>query len=242
MRYRETRLSIALPVLNEAGVLERSVGRLVDRLRSDLADFDTTVIIADNGSDDRTPELGRGLAELHPEVVYLEVAGRGKGLAIRRAWETAEADIYAFMDIDLSTDLAALRPLTEAVAGGAALALGSRRRSGAEVERSRGRLFLSWCYRQLLRLVFRTAVSDAACGFKAVSAEVVRQVLPEVRDSRWFFDTELVLRAEHAGFGIKEIPLRWREQAAGDRRSKVNVIKVAWEYLKQVVRLRRELT
>jgi len=234
------RLTIALPVLNEESVLRRSVESVIQAARG-LTDTVTSVVIADNGSTDRTEQIGRQLAAEHSEVHYVRLAERGKGLAVFAAWDVAPADIYAFMDIDLSTDLAALPALVAAVRRSGGMAIGSRYHSGSRVERSWSRRLFSFGYRTLLHTALRTSVHDAPCGFKAISRAVFEFVVPKVEDRRWFFDTELIVRAERAGFPVVEIPVVWREQAQAGRKSRVNAPKLAWEYTRHVLDLRRKM-
>lgn len=236
------RIVIALPVLNEERILRASVERLLGVATIDLSGHEVTVVIADNGSDDATDSIGRALEHERSEVKYLRTEQRGKGLAIRAAWQSQEADIFVFMDADLSTDLAALGALVGAVQDGAGIAIGSRFHEESIVERSWMRKVVSRGYRMALRLFFWTKVNDVPCGFKAASAEAVEKIVPEIRNDHWFFDTELVIRAEKAGYRIVEVPVIWREVKPEGRRSKVNIPKVAMQYLKEMIRLKRDLT
>jgi len=235
------RITIALPVLNEESVLHDSVGRVLEAVRNLLSSDTVAVVVADNGSDDSTGEIGRQLAAAEPEVHYLRLEERGKGLAVFAAWSHAPADVYVFTDVDLAADLSALPDLVNAIRGGAGLSVGSRFHPASTVERSAGRQFYSHGYRSLLKAAFGTAVSDVPCGLKAISASVMAEIVPQVRDLGWFFDTELVVRSERAGFEVHEIPVRWCETPVPGRVSKVNAPKLAAEYLRQVLRLKREL-
>lgn len=235
------RILIALPVLNEEKVLRPTVEAVRRFADASLPGHDVSIVIADNGSADATESIGRGLERSLRGVRFLKLSAKGKGLAIREAWKSAEADVYVFMDADLATDLGALPELVRRVEGGAGLAVGSRFRRESKVERSAFRKVLSYGYRALLRAALGTAVSDVPCGFKAASPRVVREVLPSVRDDRWFFDTELVVRAERAGHRIEEVPVTWRELKPAGRASKVRVLPLIRDYVGQVMRLRREL-
>ena len=189
------RIVIALPVLNEEKVLRPTVEAVHRFARVALSGHDVVIVIADNGSTDGTEAAGRLLQRELPGVRYLRLAGRGKGLAIREAWRSEDADAYVFMDADLATDLAALPELVRRIEDGAGLAVGSRFHQDSVVERSMFRKVLSHGYRTLLGVVLDTDVADVPCGFKAASSRLVRDVMPAVCDDRWFFDTELVVRA-----------------------------------------------
>ncbi len=235
------KVTIALPVLNEEMVLHRSVEKLVVFIREHMPEADCRVVIADNGSDDRTEEIGKYLADQHDDVEYLRLTERGKGLAIVSAWEKMSAEVYVFMDIDLSTDIAALPELCNVAYGTGGVAAGSRFHKDSVVVRSFARRVISRCYRLVLRRTFGTSISDAPCGFKAIGKEVFRAVVPEVKDRRWFFDTELLIRAERQGFPVNEISVTWKETITQGRKSRVNVPRLAREYLREVLRLKKDL-
>ena len=235
MTRRQTTVDIVLPVLNEERVLEASVRRLRHYLDT-LRDFEARIVIADNGSTDGTLEVARRLAQLLPGVSVTHLRMRGRGRALRQAWTDSTADVVAYMDIDLSTDLSALQPLLELVASGRAdVATGSRLATGARVTRGIRRELISRAYNALLRETLDMPVRDAQCGFKAVRASVARALLPSIEDERWFFDTELLARAQHAGYRVAELPVRWVE----DRDSRVRVVRTALADLRGVRRLRR---
>lgn len=233
---RRTTVTVVLPVLNEAHVLDASVREL--RRRLDLVPrFDVHIVIADNGSTDGTLEVAERLASCVAGVGVLHLSARGRGRALRRAWTQSGADIVAYMDIDLSTDLDALGPLLERVAAARAdVAVGSRLVHGSEVTRSLRRELISRAYNLLLRGTLGTPVHDAQCGFKALRASVARDLLPAVADDGWFFDTELLARAHAAGYRVEEIPVRWVE----DRDSRVRILRTALADLRGVRRLRRD--
>lgn len=235
------RIAIALPVLNEEKVLRRTVLAVRGYVDDALPGHDVTIVIADNGSDDRTEEIGRELASEVEGVRYVRLTRRGKGLAIREAWKSVDADLYAFMDADLATDLSALPELVRSIEGGADLAVGSRFHGESTVRRSPIRKVLSHGYRALLGAALDTDVADVPCGFKAASARLVRDVMPAVCDDQWFFDTELVIRSERAGHRIEEVPVVWRDLRPAGRTSKVRVLPLVKEYVTKVMRLRRAL-
>lgn len=233
---------IAIPALNEERVLAASVGSLSDFVVQALPSCDVRILVADNGSTDRTAEIGMELAKSRQNVSYKQISRRGKGLAIRDAWSGHEADVFAFMDADMSTDLGDLPALIGAVIGGADIAVGSRFHPGSVVDRGLGRSLVSRCYSMWVRIIFSTKVSDIPCGFKAASRRIVRDVVPQVEDNAWFFDSEFVIRAERLGAVIEEVPVRWRDTGVNGRRSRVNVPKLAADYIRSTLRLRKQLS
>ena len=229
-------LEIVLPVLNEERSLRASTTRLHEFLAANLNRLEWRILIADNGSTDSTPDVAAQLVSDYDRVGYMRLEQRGRGRALRRAWLGSRADILAYMDIDLSTELEATVRLVESIAsGGHDLAIGSRLKVGAVViGRSPLREFISRSYSLLFRSMFFTGFSDAQCGFKAISRRAADDLLPLVQDTTWFFDTELLLLAEKNGYAIDEIPVRWTD----DPDSRVRIVRTAWGDLKGLLRLR----
>ena len=145
---------------------------------------------------------------------------------LHAAWTSSPADVVAYMDVDLSTDLSALMPLVAPLMSGHSdIAIGSRLTASSRVVRGPKREFVSRSYNLLLRGCLGARFSDAQCGFKAMRADVARQLLPLVADTGWFFDTELLVIAERAGLRIHEVPVDWID----DPDSRVDIIATAIE-------------
>lgn len=229
-------VEFVLPVLNEESDLPPSVSRLHRSLSSSLSEYDWRIVIADNGSTDSTPEVAGRLSREHERVGFVRLEHRGRGRALRRVWLESEADILGYMDIDLSTDLAAIPLLVSAIDGGGFdIAIGSRLAKGATVVgRSPLREFISRSYSLIFRSMFFTGFRDAQCGFKAIGRRAARDLLPLVQDTGWFFDSELLILAEKNGYRIKEMPVVWTD----DPDSRVRIVRTAYGDMKGLLRLR----
>jgi putative flippase GtrA len=143
------------------------------------------------------------------------------------------------MDVDLSTDLAALLPLVAPlISGHSDLAIGTRLAPSSRVVRGAKRELISRSYNLLLRGTLATRLSDAQCGFKAIRADVAARLLPLVEDGGWFFDTELLVLAERSGLRIAEVPVDWID----DPDSRVDVVSTARADLAGIARMLRALT
>jgi glycosyltransferase involved in cell wall biosynthesis len=229
-----TTVDIVIPVYNEERDLEESIYALRDFLRTSFP-YHWQIVIADNASVDRTLEIAERLSSQFPEVTYLHLDQKGRGRALRRAWLESDADIASYMDVDLSTDLESFTPLIDGLAQrGYHVAIGSRLTQGASVERQLKREIISRCYNLLIKVLFRSRFTDAQCGFKALTRQAVTDLVPMVKDQGWFFDSELLLRAEQKGYQIFEVPVAWVD----DPDSRVNVIETAWGDLKGLLRVR----
>jgi putative flippase GtrA len=226
-------VDVVVPVRNEERDLVPSIRRLVTYLRESFP-FTARVTIADNGSTDTTWAIATGLARELAEVraVHLDLPGRGR--ALRDIWSESDADVLAYMDVDLSTDLNALLPLVAPLLSGHSdLAIGTRLARGSRVIRGPKREFISRSYNVLLRTLMGVRFSDAQCGFKAIRRDQARALLPLTRDTGWFFDTELLVLAERAGLRIHEVPVDWID----DLDSRVDIVGTAVADLRGMARL-----
>jgi glycosyltransferase involved in cell wall biosynthesis len=227
-------VEIVIPVYNEEPGLAASVVRLRRYLDARFP-LRATIVIADNASTDGTWSIAERLSADLDGVTAIHLDRKGRGLALRSAWGASRAAVVAYMDVDLSTDLDAMLPLVAPLLSGHSdVAIGSRLAPGARVTRGVKREVISRCYNLILRAALGTRVSDAQCGFKAARADVIRELLPEIEDDGWFFDTELLVLAEHRGLHIHEVAVDWVEDAD----SRVDILPTAWEDLKGIWRLR----
>lgn len=226
-------LEIIVPVFNESAILERSIHRLADYLSRELL-YSWKITIADNASTDATGSIGRKLADEVPNVGYRRLETKGRGFALRDAWTSSEAKVLAYVDVDLSTDLAALPPLiAPLLSGHSDVSIGTRLGRTSRVVRGPKREFISRSYNLILKRTMQVQFSDAQCGFKAVRAEVAHRLLPYVKDNCWFFDTELLILAERAGLRIHEIPVDWID----DPDSRVDIRQTAIDDIRGLVRV-----
>ena len=228
-------VDVVIPVLNEERALPGCVASLLEFLEGD-SPYPFRIVIADNGSTDRTPDIAEALSQEHAEVSWSRLEMRGRGRALRKAWLESDADILTYMDVDLSTNLNAFPPLARAIGEeGFDLAVGSRLMKGSVVrKRSLKREMTSRSYNLIVKAVHFTRFSDAQCGFKAISSKAAQFLVPRVKDQGWFFDSELLILAEKGGFRIRDIPVEWVD----DPDTRVRVVKTATDDLKGLLRLR----
>ncbi len=228
-------VDVVVPVHNEAAVLAASIERL-HRFLSTSFPFTWRITIVDNASTDSTWAQAQALSAVLPHVHAMHLDRKGRGLALRTAWSASDARVVAYMDVDLSTGLDALLPLVAPlVSGHSDVAIGSRLAAGAAVARGPKREAISRAYNLILRATFGNRFHDAQCGFKAMRADVAAKLLPEVLDDGWFFDTELLLLAEHNGLRIHEVPVDWVD----DIDSRVDIARTARTDLQGVWRVAR---
>jgi putative flippase GtrA len=230
-------VEIVIPVYNEEAALAASVRRLHDYLQTSFP-FTFGITVADNASTDGTWRIACELEAELPGVRAVYLAEKGRGRALHAVWSTSEATVVAYMDVDLSTDLAALLPLVAPLLSGHSdVAIGTRLARSSRVVRGPKRELISRCYNAILRTALAAKFSDAQCGFKAIRADSARELLPLVEDNGWFFDTELLVLAERSGMRIHEVPVDWVD----DPDSRVDIVSTAMADLRGVVRLSKNL-
>jgi len=233
---RETpapQVDIVVPVKDEERDLAPSVRRLCSYLREQFP-FSARVTIADNGSTDRTWAVATALSRELPGVTAIHMEKPGRGRALRAIWSASDAQVLAYMDVDLSTDLNALLPLVAPLLSGHSdIAIGTRLAHGSRVIRGPRREVISRSYNLLLRASLGAEFTDAQCGFKAIRRDQAQVLLPLTEDTGWFFDTELLVLGERAGLRIHEVPADWID----DTDSRVDVAATALADLRGIARL-----
>jgi glycosyltransferase involved in cell wall biosynthesis len=211
MSTKKPKVEITIPVYNEQEELEKHITILSNFCNKNLTMYDWHITIADNASTDNTPVIAATLAKKNPRVNLLRLEQKGRGRAVKMSWSKSKADFCCYMDIDLSTDLVHLPKLLNALQNGYDIAIGSRLAKGAKVE---GRTFIRELTSRTLnfffiQFFFAVHVTDAQCGFKAVTKEIVEKLIPKIQDNSWFFDGELLIVGEKSGYKIYEEPVHW---------------------------------
>lgn len=228
-------VDLVIPVYNEEHVLTQSIATTLGFLERH-PEHEWRIVVANNASTDGTLAVARRLEKEHPgKVAALDIPVKGRGIALRIAWLTSPADVCAYMDVDLSTDLAHLPELIDPLANNEAdVSYGTRLHKLSQTRRSAKREFISRSYVFILRTLAGLKVTDAQCGFKAIRRDAARAIVPLVKDTRWFFDSELLLIAQKNGYRLREVPVRWDE----DTDTRVHIWSTATEDLRGIWRLR----
>ena len=228
-------IDVVLPCYNEISILRSSVERTLQFFNS-APQYNWHLVIADNGSTDRTDELGKTLAEKNDQVSIISIPEKGRGHALHQAWTTSSADIVTYMDVDLSTRIEHLLDLVQLIdRSNCEVAIGTRLSKQSKTKRSLKREITSQGYVFLIRLFFPSlSITDAQCGFKALKRTTAEVIVPKIKNREWFFDTELLIIAHKEKIGICELPVEWTE----DPDSKVNILKTAFEDIRGLIRMR----
>jgi len=228
-------VSVVLPAYNEARTIEGTVETTLTTLADFLPPGAFEVIVAEDGCADRTPEIADRLAAADDRVRHVHSDERlGRGGALERAFAAADGETLVYFDTDLATDMRHLEELIQRVhTGEADVATGSRWMPGRVAERPAKRGVPSRVYNGLVRLFLRSPLRDHQCGFKALNREAFERLHGRVEDEHWFWDTELLIRAQRAGLEVAEFPVEWEPK--GD--TKVDLVRDVFGMGSQILRL-----
>lgn len=202
-------VSAIIPVYNDRESLERALPVSVTVLSTITPSFE--ILVAEDGSTDGSADIVTGFSRADPRVRLLHSDARqGRGQALNRAIQEAQGSIVCYFDVDLATDMQHLPHLIGAIREGYDMATGSRLMPDSDIVRTGGREIASRSYNLLVRLFLSSTLFDHQCGFKAFNRERILTLIPTIRDTHWFWDTELLVRGQRKGCRVKEFAVRWR--------------------------------
>ena len=235
-------IEITIPILNEEDTLYDNIKLVIKYIKNNLSEYQPiSIILADNGSTDKTQDIAIKLSNEFKNVKYIRLNQRGVGRALKKSWTQSNADIIGYMDLDLATDLKYLKHAFDILINDKADILsGSRLKTGANViGRTALRSFTSKAFNLIVKLIFNTSHSDGMCGFKFLQKNIFNNLLNTgAQSDGWFFSTELLITSEYLGYRVYDLPVTWTD----DQNSKVKIIKLAIEYLKAMIILHNKLS
>jgi dolichyl-phosphate beta-glucosyltransferase len=211
------RYSIIIPAYNEAARLGSTLERVMNYIT--VQNWDAEVIVVNDGSRDRTPDLVREYATRYPFLRLLENPGnRGKGYSVRNGMLNATGELLLFTDADLSSPIEEAPKLFSAIESGADIAIGSRwvRPETQTKRQSLLRQFYGRAFNRAIRILLRLKQKDTQCGFKAFTRNAAQKVFSLQQIERWGFDPEILFIARRFGLKVEEVAVAWAD-AGGTR-------------------------
>src|SRR6056297_986089 len=198
-------VSVVLPAYNEADTIETTVQTTLETLAGFLPPGSFEVVVAEDGCEDETPAIADRLAADDVRVRHFHSDERlGRGGALNAAFRDASGDTLVYFDTDLATDMRHLEELVESVRSGEYdVATGSRWLPDSDADRPRKRGIPSLGYNTLVRTFLRSDLQDHQCGFKAFDRDALVALMADVGDDHWFWDTEVLVRAQREGYRVK---------------------------------------
>ncbi len=226
----QPRVSIVIPVYNEEGILHSAVIDLIDRLKD--FDWPYELLLAENGSKDRTVEIGQQLAERFPQVQIHSLGEPNYGKAMREGIFRARGEFVLCDEIDLCDTDFYRRAMEILESNRADLVIGSKAMAGANDERPVMRHAATLVLNGMLRVALGFKGTDTH-GLKAFRRAPLTEVARQCLVDKDLFASELVIRAERAGIRIQEIPIRVLEK----RPPSVNLFKRVPNVMKNMAKL-----
>lgn len=231
-------VSVVVPVYNGSYFLESCVTQIRDYFAGQGIAHE--IIIAEDGSTDGSKALCRELKRRFPEIeLRMESDRLGRGESLRRAILASHGDVVLYTDVDMAADIGHMADLVRQVHDGSDIVSGSRYLPGSHAERMLTRLVASRVYNRLVRLMLHSQLTDHQCGLKAFKREAILELLPEVKAAHWFWDTEILIRAQVDGMRVREVPVQWSESEAD--KSTVRLMHDSRRFLSEIIRLKSDL-
>ncbi|MCI0549613.1 MAG: glycosyltransferase family 2 protein [Anaerolineae bacterium] len=219
-----TELSIVLPCLNE----ERTVGNCVAQAKSFLTNgnIDGEVIVADNGSTDRSVSIAESKG-----AVIVHVEQKGYGSALRGGFEAAKGKFIIMADADESYDLVNLLPFVEKLREGYDLVMGNRFRGGIK------RGAMPWHHKYIGnpilsfvgQLFFKTPAKDFHCGLRGFTKNAIEQM--NLQTTGMELASEIVIKSSILGMKVCEVPTTLSPDGR-DRPPHLRSFRDGWRHLR----------
>lgn len=237
-------ICVVLPIHNEAEMLEIAIREVLKTLdRSNVA---YVLILAEDASTDGSYELCKQYAKSHENIIHIHSEiKKGRGDALKRVVLFIEhhfkddCEIVGYLDTDLSTRPKFIIPALEKIIQDKYdIVIGSRRLKASTAKRGTKRRIFSWGYNTLINVLFQTGIHDHQCGFKFFKFDTTKEILLSAEDNKWFWDTEVLVRAKRKGLQIYEMPIEWFES---HRDSKVSVWRDTKDMLISAFKLKMKL-
>jgi dolichyl-phosphate beta-glucosyltransferase len=230
-------ISLILPAYNEAGCIARTIGEAVAYFRSRQYSYE--IVVAADGTDGAR-EIVTELGRKDPAIRTIGgPARRGKGRGIREAVEIAAGSVIGFADADNKVPIEEYDKFAPLLADECPIAIGSRALARATILQSQ-----PW-YRRIGGKgfgVFMRAVtglrgiSDTQCGFKFFHRDVAKRLFTLQKIDGYMYDVEILLLAQHLGYKVCEVPIRWRDD--GD--SRLDLVRGNLRNLRDILRVRAQ--
>jgi glycosyltransferase involved in cell wall biosynthesis len=223
-------VSIIIPVYNDVQALKNAVPEVVKYLQSHVPNYE--LIIAEDASTDGSYEYAKECSLSNERIIHLHREKRmGRGSALNQAAYFSKGNIFCYFDVDLATDINYLEALLKAIVNGSDIATGSRLLDQSKITRSFNREIKSQGYNFFVRFILGSHIHDHQCGFKSFRRDTLLSIIETIEDKHWFWDTEILIRAQRKNLKISEIPVQWKEGSGTTVRTS-DIFKMGYAILK----------
>lgn len=212
VKNKALKVSFFIPVYNEEKTIKKNLNKVIEFL--ELFNIIYEIIIVDDNSSDNSRKIVKELLKKHFQLKLLKYSnGPSRRENLADAFKKAKYDLVIYMDNDLSTDLTAI-PNLLIMLNKYPIVIGSRYLKKSKIDRKFYRRIISLVYNSTLRIIFSSKIRDHTCGFKGFQKKILLDLVTKMRYDKsftrgWFWDAELLIRAQKKGHQIKEIPVMW---------------------------------
>ena len=226
------KLSIIIPAYNEERRLPDAIKKISAWMRS--VTFAVEILIVENGSQDRTTEIGEAYARHFDNIIVLH-SSKGKGAAVREGMLHGRGEYLFICDADLSMPIAEIENFLPACAAGYDIVIGSREAVGARrYNEPFHRHITGRVFNAIVRLLAVPGFDDTQCGFKLFRREVARDIFMRQTISGWTFDVEVIYLALKYGYRVTEVPINWYFNPD----SRISILQDTWQMFYDLMRIR----
>jgi|TARA_B100001964_G_C14229722_1_gene599412 hypothetical protein len=212
-KMKKPKISLFVPVYNEERILYKHIKRILSNIKKITDNFE--IIIVDDNSSDNSSDICKKISRKIKKVCYLRYnIGPSRRENLAKSFKKARGDIIVLMDIDLSVDPMYTWGLFKEIKNGADICIGSRHIKGSYIKKTIARRIISYFYNLFMKFYFNSRIHDHQCGFKAFKKNVVLDLVKDMGYDKkfvrgWFWDAELLMRAQKKSYKVVEFPVRW---------------------------------
>jgi dolichyl-phosphate beta-glucosyltransferase len=227
-------LSIIIPAYNEEYRLPHTLAQVLDFIQDQP--FESEVLVVENGSRDRTLQIGQDFAASHARFQVIHEVERGKGRAVKRGMLAASGKLRFMCDADLSMPVGEIVRFLPPQLQDYDIAIASREAPGAvryhePAYRHLGGRLINW----MIRLLALPGLQDTQCGFKCLRDAVAVDLFGSLSLTGWSFDIEMLYLARLRGYRVIEVPIPWYFNSD----SKINPLKDSLKMGLDILAMRR---
>jgi len=237
-KLKKATLSLILACYNEGPTLEDSVTKIVSVLKKIKGDWE--IIFVDDKSTDDTRKALNAIASASKKfkVIYHN-RNQGRGRSVSDGIKAAKGDMCGYLDVDLEVSADYLPLFLREVEEGSDLVVGQRFYEGGGFK-ALSRFFASKIYAYSVKMLFNSPVDDTEAGYKFFKKSKILPILSKIKNKRWFWDTEICVKASISGLKVTQIPVLFKRRA--DKKSTVRLIPDTIDYISNLIRLKKELS
>jgi len=210
MNTVNSKLSLVIPVYNEAACLEANATKMLEYLKSTKMSYE--VVLVNDGSTDSTEAVCQSIVNRNQNTRLISYSvNRGKGHAVKTGMLAATGVYRIYTDADLAVPIQYVWPCIRQLQNGTDMVIGSRNLAKSSIEVPEGflRRFLGGAYLSFVRSIFNLRVSDVTCGLKGFQEKIAHNIFSRSKIERWGYDAEIIFLARKLEYSICEIPVKW---------------------------------